>query len=449
MVYLTGKWSEPAHQCRHETTTGRTTLVMTTDNETGQAPSTASGRCVDLRPSQVSALDLYDQLDADGSALHAVCFMAVSGPLDRPAAELATRFVGSAHPLLSVTFCAERGLATPAQPQDLLWLTCDDARAAVAHVATRRFSLGDETALRVAVAQDSSRTLLAFVSHAVACDRRSTEVIASDWARAYRQAIGGQAPAGGPPQPQPQPQPSAGNRERTTEFWRTRLSALDQLELPHDLSAEATWQFADQIDGEGDIPLQVLRQAAARHRVSVFAMLVTAVVAALARMRPAASRHVLFSLDGHGAAQAQDVGPLSTAAFICVPGTEIPLGQLADNVKRELLTVLGHRQPSMDEVLLDLDPPTADRVRSVLGGLAVDFRPAVPDLDLGPGTRAHEITIEPVDGSRARSLALGLEFIFAERDSLVHASLAFNPTLFSTTQAHSILREVAEILDAL
>jgi hypothetical protein len=128
---------------------------MTTDSETGparirqarirqarirQARSTASGRCVDLRPSQVSALDLYDQLDADGSALHAVCFMAVSGPLDR----------------------------------DLLWLTCDDARAAVAHVATRRFSLGDETALRVAVAQDSS----------------------------YRQAIGGQAPAGGPPQPQ-------------------------------------------------------------------------------------------------------------------------------------------------------------------------------------------------------------------------------------------------------
>lgn len=439
---------------------------MTTDNETRQAPteraqSTASGRCVHLRPSQVSALDLYDQLDADGSALHAVCVMAVSGPLDRPAAELATRFVGSAHPLLSVTFCAERALAIPTQPPDLLRLTCDDARAAVAHVATRRFSLGDETALRVAVAQDSYRTLLAFVSHAVACDRRSTEVIASDWARAYRQAIAGQAPAGGPPQPrqqpqqqqqpqpQPQPQTSAGNHERTTEFWRTRLTALDQLELPHDLSAEATWQFADQIDGERHIPLQLLRQAAARQRVSVFAILVTAVVAALARMRRAASRHVLFSLDGHGPAQARDVGPLSTAAFICVSGTELPLGQLADQVKRELLTVLGHRQPSMDEVLLGLDPRTADRVRSVLGGLAVDFRPAVPDLDLGPGTRAHEITVEPVDGRRPRSLALGLEFIFAERDSLVHASLAFNPTLFSTTQAHSILGEVTNILGAL
>jgi hypothetical protein len=138
---------------------------------------------------------------------------------------------------------------------------------------------------------------------------------------------------------------------------RTRLTALDWLELPHDLSAEATWQFADQIDGERDIALPVLRQAAARHRVSVFAMLVTAVVAALARMRRAASRHVPFSLDGHGSAQARDVALLSTAAFICVPG--------------------------------------------------------------------------------------------AERDSLVHVSLAFNPTLFSTTQAHSIIGEVTNILTAL
>ncbi len=104
----------------------------------------------------------------------------------------------------------------------------------------------------------------------------------------------------------------------------------------------------------------------------------------------------------------------------------------------------------MDEVLLDLDPATADRARSVLGGIVVDFRPAVPDLDLGPGTRAHEISIEPAKSClAARSPALGLEFAFTERDSLVHASLAFNPTLFSVPRACAILAGVTEMLGSL
>lgn len=103
----------------------------------------------------------------------------------------------------------------------------------------------------------------------------------------------------------------------------------------------------------------------------------------------------------------------------------------------------------MDEVLLDLDPQTADRVRSVLGGVAVDLRPAAPDLDLGPGTRVHEVAVEPGEEVGPRSLALGLEFIFTERDSLVHSSLAFNPAFFSTARARLILGEVTNILGSL
>jgi Condensation domain len=415
------------------TTIGRATLLMTTDSY------------LHLCAAQVSSLDLYDQLGPDGPALHTVCCMEVAGPLDRRAAELATHFVGSAHPLLSAKFCAERALATAMQPQCLRWLHCADARVAIADAATSRFSLGEEPALRVVVAQDSTRTLLLFVSHAVACDRRSTVMIASEWARAYRLVVDGQAPDSRPSQPPVSS--SEGNRERSAQFWRTRLMSLDRLELPNDLPAEATWRFADRIEAEYCVPMHTLRQAAARHRVSVFAMLVTVVVAGLARIRPTARRHVLFSLDGRAdSVEARDVGPFSTAAVISVSGTELRIGSLADEVKHDLLTVLGHRRPPMDEVLPDLDPESADRVRAVLGGVVVDFRAAVPDLDLGPGTRAHEVTVDPAEGCRPRSLALGLEFDFAERDSLVHASLAFNPALFSAPRARAILGEVSDIL---
>ncbi|MFC0542577.1 non-ribosomal peptide synthetase/type I polyketide synthase [Kutzneria chonburiensis] len=369
------------------------------------------------------------------------------GPLDLETLHAALRRVIDRHPALRAVVeivDGEPRLVTQPSELDCPTIDCVDVdetmalATVLAEVGRVPFDLANGPLLRLRLLRfGPERHLLFLVGHHIVIDALSTQILVTDLGAAYRDA--------------PLPPISAeltapvpvddGRRATDLSFWHGYLEGAQELILPTDrarppvrsgVGASITRELAHGI-GER------LREFGARHRSTVFSLLLAALGVALSRL---SGQHDIVFGTGYGGRPAGAegvVGMFVDTVPLRVDLTDDPaFGDLAARVTRSSLAAYEHRQVSFDELVRELNP-VRDPGRNPLFQIAVEFE-TEPGIEFAP-----EVTAELIDVASDRATMDVMIYLTQHADG-VRCLVEYDTALFDGSTVQRLMDYVEHAL---
>jgi amino acid adenylation domain-containing protein/thioester reductase-like protein len=357
---------------------------------------------------------------ADGDEAYnvPVC-LRLSGPLDVPALREAVRCLTSRHEVLRTRFYTvdeeprQRILAEddPAVPQVVLEEVVDGVSRAT-ELSRVPFDLAEEVPLRLHLLNEGpSEHVLLLLTHHVACDGQSLDVLLRELAEAYRAQVAGAPPAfpelpvryvdyvlwkqdllGELDRPTPE-------TRRLLDFWREALAdAPRELDIPHDTpDPHGPCEVRLPLDAEVVGGLERLARASG----STPGMICQAAVAAvLARVGAGPDLPLGTVTSGREDAALDDVVGFFNNPLVVRIGVRgvSTLTELLGEVKQATLAALAHQAVPFDWVVRDLNPPRTGR--PPLYQVSVEFHHAAEDAELDLGSVRGAVLDLPLAGAK-------------------------------------------------
>ncbi|MEH2625097.1 amino acid adenylation domain-containing protein/non-ribosomal peptide synthase protein (TIGR01720 family) [Bradyrhizobium sp. AZCC 1719] len=405
-------------------------------------------------------------LDPNGTAYTVASTIRLKGKLDHTALLQAIAEIVQRHEVLRTTFVATDGRARQVihdavgvdiRHQDLRGCPAEHAAEVRRSEVGKPFDLVNGPLLRAVLLQcaDDAHELL-LLAHHIVVDGWSLDVMLEELAGLYRNGIG--QGAGRPPVPMMQYADFAvwqrnwlacGEGDRQLAYWRAKLGdAHSVLALPHDRPRIATQSHAGDTVGlaiDGALAAR-LREIAAKHRVSVFMLLLGAYQALLHRYTGQSDLRVGVPVVGRRHAQLERligcfVNTLVLRAEIA-DGATFP--NLLQQVKDAVIEALSHQDLPF-EMLVDGLRPERSGGHNPLFQAKFNYMTAPRGFDGVAGLTA-EIDIMDLAGSHF-DLALDVvDGAGGMKATFNYATDLFDsPTIARlTAQFGSLLRQIAE-----
>ena len=409
-------------------------------------------------------------MDPAGTAYTVASTIRLKGRLDHAALSRAVREIVQRHEVLRTTFAATDGRGTQIihdvmsvgiRHKDLRSYPARDRAEHAAELRrselARPFDLVNGPLFRAALLQfaDDEHELL-LLAHHIVVDGWSLDVMLEELAGLYRSGIG--QSAGAPPIPMIQYADfgawqrdwlAGGEGDRQFAYWRAKLGdAHPVLALPYDRPRAATQSHAgDTISLAIDGALAArLRQIAAKHRASVFMLLLGAYQALLYRYTGQSDLRVGVPVAGRRHAQLERlIGCfVNTLVLRAEIADEATFPSLLQQVKESVIEALSHQDLPF-EMLVDGLRPERSGGHNPLFQAKFNYMTAPRGFDGVEGLRA-EIDIMDLAGSHF-DLALDIvDGAGGMKATFNYATDLFDsPTIVRlAAQFGSMLRQIAE-----